>query len=317
MNPTPPPPLEPAEPGNSPRLARKKRRRPFGVRFWLLLALILGLLYGIWCGGLYLFQDRLLFPNDTAPPPLPLGYQGFTTITLTRTLLDGQEVIAWYLPVPTASADSPAAAVIYFHGNAELIDYQHDVLKGYHRLGCSVLLPEYRGYGRSGGQPSESTIIDDAVFFHDELCKRAEVDSSRIVFHGRSLGGAVAAGLAGQRRPKALILESTFTSATAFSWRYGVPPALVRHPFRTDQIVSLLECPILVMHGRQDTIIPAGHGRTLARLARRGRLVEYDCGHNDFPGDGNEDAYWLEIESFLRDSGVRNDRVNPSASFPP
>jgi len=317
MNPTPPPPLEPAESGRQRGFARKKRHRSFGVRFWLLLALILGLLYGLWCGGLYLFQDRLLFPNDTTPPPLPLGYQGFTTVTLTRPLDDGQEVTAWYLPVPTASADSPAAAVIYFHGNAELIDYQHDMLKGYHGLGCSVLLPEYRGYGRSGGRPSERAIIDDAVFFHDVLCKRAEVDSSRIVFHGRSLGGAVAAGLASQRRPKALILESTFTSATAFSWRYGVPPALVRHPFHTDQIVSVLECPILVLHGRQDTLIPLEHGRTLAQLARRGRLVEYACGHNDFPGDGNEDAYWLEIEGFLRESGVRNGGAAPASAAPP
>lgn len=251
-----------------------------------------------------MLQERLLFPADMAPPPLPLGYQGFTTVSLMRPLDSGGEVIAWYLPTPEATADRPAPVVIHFHGNAELIDYQHDTLKGYHARGCSVLLPEYRGYGRSAGRPGERAIIDDAVYFHDELCKRTEVDTSRIVFHGRSLGGAVAAGLAEQRRPKALILESTFTSAAAFSWQYGVPPSLVRHPFHTDRVVEMLECPILVMNGREDTLVPPWHGRNLAGLARHGRHVEYDCGHNDFPGDGNEDAYWLEIETFLKDSGV-------------
>jgi fermentation-respiration switch protein FrsA (DUF1100 family) len=262
------------------------------------------LVYVVWCTMLYFYQDHLLFPRDMAPPPLPLGYQGKTTVEMKLGLDDGSNVVAWFLPAPGVTATAPAPAVVFFHGNAEIIDHQHDMVEGYHALGCSVLLPEYRGYGRSGGKPREEAIVADAVWFYDELAKRPEVDKSRIFFHGRSLGGGPAAQLAPRRTPRALILESTFSSVAAMAFKYGCPSFLAKNPFRTDRVLESLDVPVLIFHGTDDDIIAVSHGRRLRDLARHGTYIEYGCRHNDFPGADNEAAYWNEITAFLQRSGV-------------
>jgi len=85
---------------------------------------------------------------------------------------------------------------------------------------------------------------------------------------------------------------------------YFAPMFLARHPFRVDEAVRSLDIPILILHGTHDDIIPVSHGRTLARLARQGTCVEFNCMHNDFPGAGNDDAYWQAVYDFLTASGV-------------
>jgi hypothetical protein len=266
--------------------------------------ILLACLYVVWSAGLYLVQDRLLFPADLAPPPLPSGHASKTTVEMARRLDDGGRVFAWFLPAPTATVQEPGPAVVYFHGNAEIIDYQDGVVEGYHHIGCSVLLPEYRGYGRSGGKPGEKAILADAIYFYDQLVQRPEVDSTRIVFHGRSLGGGPAAQLALQRKPRALILESTFSSVAVMAHKYAVPSFLVKNPFRTDRVVQALDAPMLIFHGAHDDIIPVSHGRRLRDLAPPATYVEYDCAHNDFPGQRNEAAYWDQVAAFLRKNGV-------------
>ncbi len=257
------------------------------------------ILYGVvWCGTLYFFQDGMLFPTDLAPDPTPLLYSA-STIELTRDIGDGQQVVAWFIPDPGASAESPGPMAIFFHGNAEIIDHQHTTVSIYLRLGCSVLLPEFRGYGRSGGSPSEAGIVEDAVHFYDEAIKRPDVDSQRVVIHGRSLGGGPAAQLAARRPPAALILESTFRSAAAMAGEYWAPQFLVRNPFHTDRVLAELDAPVLIFHGTTDNIIPVEHGRELHDIATNSEYVEYDCQHNDFPGTDSYEDYVARIGRFL------------------
>jgi len=255
-------------------------------------------LYVLWCGTLYFYQDKLLFPADLAPDPLPLLYDA-TTEEISFELEDGGSVVAWFIPAIDLKQGDSAPVVVFFHGNAEIIDYQSTAVEGYRRLGCSVLLPEYRGYGRCGGKPSEKGIVVDAVQFYDELVKRPDVDASRVFFHGRSLGGGPATQLAARRKPSALILESTFSSAASMASEYWAPWFLVSNPFRTDRVLEGLDVPILIFHGSRDDIIPVSHGRELRDIARQGTYVEYDCRHNDFPGRDNEETYWKDIERFL------------------
>ncbi len=278
--------------------------------------------YVAWCALLYARQDAMIFPRDVAGPGGPASAIPFGGARWTIDLEEGGTVEAWFLPadampfrpshgrkpaddglVPAAPTRRPA--VIYAHGNAELIDDCLDVARQYTQWGVHVLLPEFRGYGRSGGAPSEAAIKADLLRFHDRLAARAEVDPQRIFYHGRSLGGAVVAGLAEARRPAVLILESTFTSLIPFCHRYGVPAFLCRHPFRTDRVVGALDCPILLFHGTTDDIIPAWHGRRLHALAPRSEFHEMPSGHNDFPGDF--EAFWRHVARFLERHGLLPD----------
>lgn len=277
--------------------------KPGYQRLWFRLAAYIVLAYVVWCAALYFYQDRIVFPIDQTPAPLPRPVRG--NIVVTKLDLDsGGQVESWFLPAPGASADHPAPAVVFFHGNAELIDYQDDIVRHYHQLEISVLLPEYRGYGHCGGWPSQKAIREDCVRFYDNLIERADVDTSRIAFHGRSLGGGVACDLAMLRKPAVLILQSTFASAAQMAHDYLAPSFLAKHPFRNDRAVVQLGIPLLIFHGMHDPIIALHHGRRLRDLVPDAVYIEYDCGHNDWPGRGNEHRFWDEIRNFLSKTGI-------------
>jgi fermentation-respiration switch protein FrsA (DUF1100 family) len=274
------------------------------------IAVVLILAYVAWCLLLYVLQDRIVFMPEFAPAPsaqLPFP----SAETLTVELDSGETVYAWFIPAPGLRPGERAPVVMYFHGNSEIIDELGDFVAGYHQLGCSVLLPEYRGYGRAGGKPSQNGIRDDCVRFYDMIASRAGVDPARIAFHGRSLGGAVAADLAAHRRPGALILQSTFTSVVDMARQrffIPIPDFLIRHPYRTDRLVTDLDIPVLVLHGSSDWVIPVGHGRRLGATARNGTYVEYDSGHNDLPPTAQRTEYWNHITSVLERGRVKTER---------
>lgn len=283
--------------------AQTPASRPRRWRFRSRLVVYVLAAYVAGCGVLYIQQDQLIFPANMAPAPLPRPPVRSTIITQLP-IGDGAEVESWFLPAPGVNADHPGPAVVFFHGNAEIIDYLDDIVAEYHRLGVSVLLPEYRGYGASGGRPSQEGLRNDCVRFVDDLRERPEVDASRIAFHGRSLGGGVACDVARLRPPAAIILQSTFFSLASMADGYGVPQFLVRHPFRNDRALAELDLPVLIFHGAQDTIIPVRHGRRLKEVARQATYVEYATGHNDLPRASDEEDFWQNINTFLIGAGV-------------
>jgi len=128
------------------------------------------------------------------------------------------------------------------------------------------------------------------------------VDPARVVYHGRSLGGGVAAGLAAVQPPAALVLECTFTSLASFAPRFLAPPFLIRHPFRVDRALRGFTRPTLILHGTDDEIIPVSHGRRLHALLPGSAYAEMPARHNDFPTDW--DAYERAVRTHLRDAGI-------------
>jgi hypothetical protein len=219
------------------------------------------------------------------------------------------DVESWLVLGDGVTAERPGPVVVFAHGNAELIEYWPEQLAPYLRMGVSLYLPEYRGYGRSAGAPSERAITSDFVRFHDMLVERPEVDASRIVYHGRSLGGGAVCQLAARRPPAALVLMSTFTSVAELARRWLVPRRLWLDPFESLPVVRELGVPTLIVHGRNDSLIPVAHAEALHRAAPGSRLVLYDAEHNDCPPDWV--PFWIELESFLRDAGVIS--AGPSA----
>jgi fermentation-respiration switch protein FrsA (DUF1100 family) len=254
-------------------------------------------IYAAYCGLLFLLQRQIMFPRGMIPQPPPSAQKspGLEPIWLKT---ESGKVESWLLaPVP-GSAAGPAPAVIFGHGNGELIDFWPDDLKGFGRLGMAVLLVEYPGYGRSAGSPSQASITEAFVAAYDALTAREDIDASRIVLFGRSLGGGAVCALSLKRPSAAQILMSTFTSARSFAKRYLAPSFLVRDPLDNLAAVEQYEGPVLIIHGRHDTVIPYSHGKALYKAARAGKLIAYDAGHNDCPPDWT--VFWQDVETFLR-----------------
>lgn len=287
------------EPAISAAPAPSSRRRRW--RWWLLLTL-LPLLYTGYAAFMYANQDRLLFPGTGLPHRKTAGPTEPGVEQVWITTEDGTRVEAWYKPGAGCTPTTPGPALIYFHGNYDLIDTSWWVAAQTCPAGISTLVIEYRGYGRSGGTPSEPGLVADAVQFYDGLAARPEVDRGRIVFRGMSLGGAVATALAAQRRPAALVLEATFSSVEAIAHRYLLPGFLCRNPFRTDRFLPTLDIPIAIFHGRRDHTIPVSHGRRLHTLVPEAHYRELDCGHDNFHSD------WDGVRAFLVEAGVLSGR---------
>ena len=256
-------------------------------------------LYTAYCGMLFVLQRQIMFPRGMIPQPAPSTQKipGLEKIWLET---DSGNVESWL--IMPATGTQPAPAVIFGHGNGELIDFWPAELMRFSQLGLALLLVEYPGYGRSGGSPSQQSITAAFVSAYDMLISRKAIDSSRIVLFGRSLGGGAVCALSLNRPSAALILMSTFTSARSFAKRYLAPAFLVRDPFDNLSAVEKYKGPILVMHGSHDTVIPFSHGRSLQNAARRGKLIVYDAGHNDCPPDW--EVFWKDIEIFLRDNRI-------------
>jgi pimeloyl-ACP methyl ester carboxylesterase len=241
-------------------------------------------------------EQLILFPGHLlGGPSSPRHVRGLERMTVSS---DEGEVEAWYLP-PLASRQGERRPVVLFaHGNGEIIDQWVEELEPYRAMGFGLFLPEYRGYGRSAGTPSETAILHDFVSFYDQLVVRPDVDAARVVLHGRSLGGGAVCNLARERPAAGLILESTFTSVAAVARRWLVPAGILTNRFDNESLVREFPKPVLVLHGRHDKVIPYSHGEALARAARQVKLVTYDCDHNDMCRDAGD--YWREIDAYLQ-----------------
>lgn len=237
--------------------------------------------YGILVLLVYLLQPRLLFmPNfqgrelTATPAQAGLSYRDVTLSTE-----DGESLHGWWLP-----HDQPRATLLFFHGNAGNISHRLDSLKIFHELGLQVFIIEYRGYGQSSGKPSEPGLYRDARAAWDWLVGQQGVAGEDIVLFGRSLGGAVAAELATEVDAAGLIVESAFTSvpniAAELYWWLPVR-WLSRLQFDAAAHVRRSQLPVLVVHSRDDEIIPFAHGQRLHEIAgERGTLLEIRGGHN-------------------------------------
>jgi fermentation-respiration switch protein FrsA (DUF1100 family) len=211
-------------------------------------------------------------------------------------------VEAWFLRAFRNGNSARQPVVIFAHGNGELIDDWPHLLEPYRWMGMNVVLPEYRGYGHSGGLPGEAAIRNDFVAVYDHLLGRTDVDPTKIVLHGRSLGGGVVCALASLRPAAGLILESTFTSVPDVARRWLIPKPVLSNQFDNESVVRVFERPILIFHGERDRVVPYSHARQLQRTARSARLVTYNCDHNDLPR--TQDGFWASIEAYLKEVGA-------------
>jgi fermentation-respiration switch protein FrsA (DUF1100 family) len=252
------------------------------VKTFISIMVMAGGAYALILLFLFLAQSRLIyFPNIPSralgPGPDSIGLAYATVDILTE---DGVRLDAWYVPVR-----EPRGVVLFFHGNAGNISHRLDSLKIFHDLNLSTLIFDYRGYGQSEGKVSERGTYRDAEAAWHYLTKQRGIPASQVVLFGRSLGAPIAAYLASRQRPAALIIESGFVSVPELAAQlYPWLPArwLARFRYPTGEYVNTVSVPVLIIHSRDDEIIPFAHGRSLFVHARDPKkFLELRGGHND------------------------------------
>ncbi len=264
----------------------------------LKLVVVIVACYALLVTAVYLMQGRMLYlpgvPGRTltmTPTDAGLDYEDVSIQTS-----DGITLHGWYVP---GRSDR---VLLFFHGNAGNISHRLDSIRQFHTLGLSVLIIDYRGYGQSGGGITEAGIYRDAEAAWLYLTQTLDVADNDIVVFGRSLGASVAARLAADERPLALVVESSFTSVPDIAQElYPWLPArwLSRLQHATRDYVRDVRCPVLVIHSRDDEIIPFHHGEAIYDAAPEPRtLLALNGTHNDaFIRD--ERVYLAGLRNFL------------------
>ena len=242
----------------------------------LLAAAALALLL-LWAG-----QRRMIyFPFGDVPPPAAVGLTGAEPVSFAAA--DGVTLAGWFVPPRTEPTQITA---IVFNGNAGNRAMRAPLAAALSSHGIATLLFDYRGYGGNGGSASEEGLARDARAAVDYLAARPGVDPARIVFFGESLGTAVAVRLATERRPRALILRSPFPSLVDLGrLHYPVLPVawLLRDRYECIDRIRRIACPLLVIAGDRDGIIPAELSERLfaAAVEPKRLVIIRGADHND------------------------------------
>jgi fermentation-respiration switch protein FrsA (DUF1100 family) len=277
---------------------------------------------------LFFLQSRLVhLPNMpgrelmATPQQIGLNYESISLMTD-----DGIKLHGWYIP-----AQKSQGTLLFFHGNAGNISHRLESLVIFNRLGLDVLIFDYRGYGRSEGTPSEEGLYKDAEAALRYLREEHGLAMGDIIFFGRSLGGSVAAWLAARYPPAALIIESSFTSAQDMAAElYPFLPTrlLTRLHYDTLKNIQAVRSPVLIVHSRDDEIIPFQQGRKLFAAAQEPkRFLEIRGKHNEgflesrrnYEKGIQDFLAWIKMLSFLEDDTsafeIRERSGNQSSRF--
>jgi hypothetical protein len=226
-------------------------------------------IYVFFCLYVFFRADAMIFL------PQPSSYRDSSHIL--KLIADEQiQLSAVYLPNPASNY-----TILYIHGNAEDLGDIQPVLQQLHSIGFSVFAYDYRGYGTSQGKPSERNAYRDIETAYNYLTQQLSVPAQRIIAYGRSVGAGSAVDLAARKPLAGLVMESAFTTA----FRVVVPiPILPFDKFRNINKLKKVKCPILIMHGKADEVIPFSHGQKLFTAAPEPKLSLWvdEAGHNDF-----------------------------------
>lgn len=262
------------------------------VSFGLMLSLINQFVYR---------PDAAFAPPDFSPANLGLAFEEVAVETA-----DGLTLSGWYLPAWNATH-----ALMYCHGNAGSIHDWVEATPNFVEDRVSVLIWDYRGYGRSEGEPSEEGLYLDGRAMWAWLKERAAQEGVPASILGKSLGSAVAIQIGIEDRPTSLILDSAFTSMREIVGlhAYWAPQAMIPKLYESLEKVPAITSPTLLLHGGQDQLVPLSQGESLfeAITAPKSMRVFPSAGHNDI---SSYPKYHEVILRFLADpAGYTDDQL--------
>jgi fermentation-respiration switch protein FrsA (DUF1100 family) len=242
-----------------------------------------------------LFEESLIFFPAAYPhgewKPAGLAYEDAWFEAA-----DGTRLHGWYIP-----HEEPRAVVLFAPGNAGNLTYRADRLRWLNRrLRVAVMIFDYRGYGRSVGQPNEAGVLADARAARRWLAERAGVGEDQIVLMGESLGAAVMVDLAAKDGARGLILENPFTSLPDVgAYHYPLLPvrAMMRNRLDSLSKIGAYRGPLLASHGDADSVIPMALGERLFAAANEPKRFVRLPGHDH--NDPIPPAWYEEIDAFI------------------
>ncbi|QKG52185.1 alpha/beta hydrolase [Hymenobacter sp. BRD67] len=251
------------------------------MKFFLLRGTgVLLILYVLGCAWLYVKQETLLFYPQRLPAAYKFGFPGkyieYTIISADGIPLNGL----------LFKADAAKGLVFFLHGNAGSLADWGRLAPVYQQLGYDVFMLDYRGYGKSQGTiTSQAQLLNDVEAAYQQVASRYAENT--VVIAGYSLGTGPAAWLATRHQPKLLLLHAPYYSMTDMAahtipvWPL-LPNLLLRYPLPTNEFVTRLKCPLMLVHGDRDQVIPYASSLRLKALCATGSqlLIIPAAGHN-------------------------------------
>jgi uncharacterized protein len=225
----------------------------------------------------YYFQTAIIFSPETLPQEFQFQIRAQDKEVFLKTP-DGETINGLLYK------GSRPEVILYFHGNAgDLSGWQY-VGQELVKIGYTVFIIDYRGYGKSTGFISEEGFYTDAVTAYEYLTKTFE--PGRILLYGRSIGSGVAVELATKRKVKGIILESPYSSLTRLAIEkapFLFPSLILKTKFDSETKLDSLTVPLLMMHGTADDLIPPAHSERLYNRykGKKERILIKGAGHND------------------------------------
>ncbi|MDG2291661.1 MAG: alpha/beta hydrolase [Phycisphaerales bacterium] len=262
------------------------------------LLIIIPVVILVWWLLTSMLQERFIFPRFIANRDVPSKVSDDIEVLM----VGPQSSVECLLLLPRAgdmNSDLPAPLVVMCHGNAELADHWIDEARHQAARGYAVLIPEYRGYGRSGGDPGQEAIRTDVLQGIELATARPDIDGDRVGYMGRSIGTAVAADVALVREPNCLVFIVPPASISGFAWGFGLPPMLIRHPYRTDEALQRIDVPLLICSNSQDEVVPPSQSHHLHELASNSTLIEFEGRHNFLFEESERQRQKKAIDDFL------------------
>ncbi|HEY0066589.1 MAG TPA: alpha/beta fold hydrolase [Flavisolibacter sp.] len=239
----------------------------------------------------YFLQDFLIFK----PEKLPLGFQFRYDAPFREVNFDvepGVRINGLHFHRP-----EPKGLILYFHGNTRSIKGWAKYARDFYRYDYDVVLVDYRGFGKSTGKRSEEEMLDDMQFVYETLA--AQYTEDHLIVYGRSLGSGFAVKVASDNTPRYLILDAPYYNFRQVVERFlPILPVryVLRYHLRTDKWIQKVQCPVYILHGTRDWLIPIRHSEQLQKFnPRRITLIRIKGGgHNNLPR-------FSEYHNFLRD----------------
>lgn len=279
---------------------------------WVLPLLItLAVVYLIANVFLYFWQDQFLFKPEKLPKDFEFKYPNLDFKEYNFKMESGVNINGIHFKI-----DNPKGVVYYLKGNSRSIKGWGKFAIDFTRQGFDVVMVDYRGFGKSTGRRTEDDIKNDLQYVYDQI--KLQVDERYIILHGRSLGSGFAAKLASLNNPRMLVLESPFYSLTKVAFRFlpFMPMSLImRFPIRTYKYLQYVNCPIKILHGTNDRLIPFSTAVQLSKIKpEHTRLYAViGAGHNNMH---THEEYHRMLEEILHSKLPREiDPLETSLNF--